>query len=265
MASPAVRIPFQLITILFLMGSALLLFFILLAGIKSDGNVLNKWYWLAADTSNITNAPYPVSRWSMYGLCGYEQGSDVKHPGSFINCTSNTADYPFDLSRNFNIDKSDLSFSFQTNKFFYMTRFQFPFYLIAIFFDVVALFASLVGGNFRAAGFVTSASTFLTFIFSTIAAALSTAAYVQARNALQDENIDAAITPTLYGFAWAVVFMSFVNTIFACIITPSKNDSVGKYSAKKSGKKGGFKFGIKKKKTTEGPVDDKETSSFVRA
>lgn len=263
----SIRFPFQALSILFLAGSALLLFFIVLAGTKGHG-VLNKWYFLAVDTSNYNNATYPISRWSMYGICGYEKGDSLSKPGNFIGCTSNKPAYPFDPKRNFGIDEANLWVEFQTNKFYYMTRFQFAFYLIALFFDVVALFVNLVSGCFRAAGIINIVSIFLTFLFSVIAASLSTAAYVQGRNVFKNYQTNAKIAPTLYGFAWAVVFMAILNLIFSCFILPKK-DGATSYKPKKkgapSGKRGGYRFGINKKKTTEGAADNKDASSFVRA
>lgn len=267
MAPTSVRVTLQLISLLFLAGSALLLFFIVLAGSKPSG-ILQKWYFLAADTSDLGDAKYPVSRWSFYGLCGYEKGESVKKPGKFIGCTKNKADYPFDPSRNFNIKEADLPTQFQGNKFYYLTRFQFPFYLIALFFDVVGLFSVLFSASFRSAGFVTVISVLFTAIFSIIAAALSTAAYVDGRNALHNMSIEAEIAPTLYGFMWAVVFMAIVNFILIFFVFPSK-DGASSYKTKKgkkngtpAGKRGGFKFGSSKKNTTV--VDDKDASSFVR-
>lgn len=266
MAPTSVRVTLQLISLLFLAGSALLLFFIILAGARPSG-ILQKWYFLAADTSDYGNAKYPVSRWSFYGICGYEKGESVKKPGKFIGCSKNKADYPLDPSRNFGIKQEDLPTQFQGNRFYYLTRFQFPFYLIALFFDVVALFSVLFSASFRSAGFVTVVSVLFTAVFSIIASSLSTAAYVDGRNALKNSGHDAAIAPTLYGFMWAVVFMAIVNFILIFFVFPSK-DGASSYKTKKgkkgtpSGKRGGFKFGSSKNNTTV--VDDKDASSFVR-
>lgn len=264
----ALRFPFQALTIFFLAGSALLLFFIVLAGSKSDGNVLNKWYFLTVDTSNYNNVSYPVSRWSMYGICGYQKGVSLSKPGSFIGCTPNKPAYPFDPKRNFRIAENNLWVEFKTNKFYYMTRFQYPFYLIALFFDVVAFFVSIISGCLRAAGLINVISIFLTALFSVIAASLSTAAYVEGRNVFKNHLVDAKIGPTLYGFAWAVVFMAILNLVMSCIVIPGK-EGASSYKSKKngtsSGKRGGYRFGINQKKTTEGTADNKDASSFVRA
>lgn len=214
MPSALLRAPLQLVTSIFLAGSCLLLFFILLAGSSKSDSFLNKWYWLTADTSNIDGTEYPVSRWSMYGRCGYEKGDSVKKPGNFMGCTKNKADYPMDPKRNFGLSKDNVWDEFKGNKYYYMSRFQYPFYIIALFFNVVALFSSLASVCSSIVWGITTMCVVLATIFAIAAASLSTATYVMARNVFHKYNTAAEIAPTLYGFAWAVVAMGLLNLIF---------------------------------------------------
>lgn len=268
MVRPAIRIPTQLVSIILLAGSSLLLFFILLAGIKSDGNVLNKWYFISADTSKLPGATYPVTRWSLYGICGYETGESVTKPGNFIGCTDHKADYPFDPVRNFKPENGTWNGTwteFETDRYYYETRFQFPFYLIALFFNTVALFAS-VFSCFRWVAIGNTVLSCLTFIFSTCAASLTTAAYVQAKNVFKKHDADAKVGATLFGFAWAVVFMAILNTFFFLVLVPRQKEHDSYITdAIPSTERGAYKFGFGKKKTTQVDVDNKDASSFVRA
>lgn len=254
------------VTTLFTLGNILLLFFIVLAGSKTSG-VLQKWYFLSADTSNVYGSPYPVSRWSMYGVCGYEGSpSDL---GSFINCTSNKPAYPFDPVRNFGDDVPD-QFKKHSNALFYETRFQFAFYLISLFFQVCVLFTTVVAGKFRALAISSGVLNVVTALFVIPAASLTTAAYVKGRNIFHDLGAEAKLGPALFGFAWAVVFMTLYNSVLYFFNGPpssgggsSKFPGPSGINNKKFG--GGYKFGIGSKKTTEVPSTKAETSSFVRA
>lgn len=265
MALAALRVSSNIVTTLFTMGSVLLLFFIVLAGSKPSG-VLQKWYFLSADTSDIDGCPYPVSRWSMYGVCGYQGSpSDL---GDFINCTSNKADYPFDLVRNFGDNVPD-TFKQHSHALYYETRFQFPFYLIALTCQVAVLFITVFAGKVRSIAHAGGGLNVGTALFIIPAASLTTAAYVRGRNLFHQENREAKLGPALLGFAWAVVFMVLYNSIVFFFNGPAKSESGGSKFASPSnnGKgrfSGGYKFGIGSKKTTEGPAKG-ETSSFVRA
>lgn len=276
MAPPSVRILSLLLAILFTMGSCLLLFFIVLAGTKSHG-VLQKWYWLAADTSNTPGAQYPISRWSMYNICGYEKGSSVSKPGKFIGCTKNKPAYPLDPQRNFKSGDQTWD-DFRTDKYYFMTRFDFAFYLIALFFEVLTLFVSLAAYCLRSLSITAAILQVLSFVFVVIAASLSTAAYNQGKSVFHSHGAEAKLGPALYGFAWAVVFMSMLNIVLFCLTSPGKSGgAAGGYGKSKkskkskgtpSSKRGGYRFGMGKKKSTQGGttvVDSKDASSFVRA
>lgn len=54
--------------LVFLAGSIVLLFFVILSGVKST-TPLNKTYFLQADTSGITGAR-DLSQWTYFHICG---------------------------------------------------------------------------------------------------------------------------------------------------------------------------------------------------
>lgn len=193
------RITIQLLATLFAAGSILLYLFVVLAGIKSDGNVLNKWYFLRADTSDLPGATYPITQWSLYGICGYESGDSISKPGDFIGCSSHKPAYPLDPKRNFNDgDSSETWDQFRTNKFYFETRFQFAFYLIALFFAVCQFFLSFGSFFCYPVAIASAASAITSFVFGAIAASLSTAAYVDGRNIFHKHGAEAKLDPSLY-------------------------------------------------------------------
>lgn len=246
-----IRATAQVLVTLFAAGSALFYFFIVLAGIKKDGNILNDWYFLRADTSGLPGAPYPVSQWSLYGVCGYELGNSISEPGAFIGCTSTKAAYPFDPKRNFNDGHADETWSqFRNNRYYLETRFQFAFYLITLFVVVVTFFFSFFCFVYRPLAVACGVMSICSFVFGAIAASLTTAAYVEARDVFHKHNYGAKLGPTLYGFAWASVVMSMLNSVLAWFT--SNSDSRPRYTGGGlSFSKGGYKFGISERRTTE--------------
>lgn len=69
--------------------------FIILSGYITT-TPIGKTYFLAADTSNIPNAP-EQARWTFLAICG-----DAGNPnGRNANCRSTQAALPFDPPRNF--------------------------------------------------------------------------------------------------------------------------------------------------------------------
>jgi hypothetical protein len=85
---------FASVGLFFHAGAILLLFFIILGGIK-DATPLNQFYWFQADTSAIQGAQ-PITRWTLWGMCGVDANSKN------TNCTANKPDFPFDPINNFN-------------------------------------------------------------------------------------------------------------------------------------------------------------------
>lgn len=273
-----VRVCVQLTALVFAAGTVLLYFFIVLAGIKSDGNVLNKWYFLRADTSDLPGAPYPVSQWSLYGVCGYEAGDSISKPGAFIGCTDHKPAYPLDPKRNFNGgNKDDTWTEFRTNRYYYETRFQFAFYLIALFFVTMEFLLAFFTFLARPVAVTASVLSILTFIFGTIAASLSTAAYVKGRQIFRDHGYDAKLGPALYGFMWANVLMAIFNSVLFWFVNSEEQSSP--YRTREFAfRRGGYRFGLSQKRTTEvpavpqaplvvdekAPIIDPDASSFVR-
>ena len=80
------------LSLLFLLGSGLLTFFVILSGSKTTG-VMRHFYWFEADTRGFSGAP-STTRWYNYKWCAYENDK----VGS---CSGKKADMPFSPKDNF--------------------------------------------------------------------------------------------------------------------------------------------------------------------
>jgi hypothetical protein len=164
---------FGLLSLILVAGGLLLMFFILLTG-AVDGDPVNRWYFLEADTSNIPNAP-PVSRWTYWNVCGVD-GSRTDCSGDQNYMNVHPA-FPLDPAsgRTFDTDVNvPENFVRNHGYYFYMTRFMFAFMLIALFFAVCALFTGLLALCTRIGAYLSSLLTMIALFFQLIQAALMT-------------------------------------------------------------------------------------------
>ena len=163
---------FGLLSLLFIAGGLLLMFFILLAG-AIDGDPVNRWYFLQADTGNIPNAP-PVSRWTYWNVCGVD--------GARTSCGDARYEdvhpaFPLDPSGSRTFDtRVNVPPNFYENHayYFYMTRFMFAFMLIALFFAVCALFTGLLALCTRIGAYLSGLLAMIALVFQLIQASLMT-------------------------------------------------------------------------------------------
>lgn len=198
-------------------GKMLLLFFILLAGVRHHG-VLQRLYFLEAVTSGIQNAG-PITRWSFYGICSYN-GSDLGSLGSLIACTPHRGDYAFDPVRNFETTMNiPHNFVQHQNRLFYESRFQYPFYLIAMAFQVGTLVTAAL--SVRWPRFVTSTAVLetLSFAMLAIAASLTTTVYTTGRNWWKQAGRNAKLGQIMFAFSWTVLFMTILNAILSWAVS----------------------------------------------
>lgn len=152
-------------------GGLLLSLFILLAG-AVNGNPVNRWYFLQADTSNIPSAP-PLSRWTFWNICNGESGVDVCGAPGYGNISPAR---PFDppSGRNFGTTEGVPEGFIGTRYYFYMTRFMFAFALIALFFGACALLTGLLALCTRLGAYLSGLLTTIAFVFQALTAALMT-------------------------------------------------------------------------------------------
>lgn len=128
---------------------------------------VNLVYFLQTTTDGINgrpNLPNPI-RWTYFALCGSENGRNG-------NCYPVRAALPFDPSSNFGTDQ--VPDAFNGNKFYYLSRFMFAFFLIALFFAVISFLLSVFALCARLGSYLTGFTVFLALFFQTLAAALMT-------------------------------------------------------------------------------------------
>lgn len=161
------------LTSLILVAAGLLfMFFILLAG-TTNGNPVNRWYFLQADTANIANAP-AVSRWTYWNVCGVD-GNGRDDCMSSTNYGKTRPARPLDPPRNFGGSLDNIPTQFLgTHYYYYMTRFMFAFMLIALFFGACALFTGILALCTRLGAYISGFLTSLAWFFQALNASLMT-------------------------------------------------------------------------------------------
>lgn len=164
-----------LAAIVLLAGGIVLQFFVILSGAVNSSPV-NLVYFLQASTDGINGRPNLLNpiRWTFFALCGNENGRNG-------NCYPVRAALPFDPPANFGVDQG-LPDAFNGNKFYYLSRFMFAFYLIALFFAVISFLLSVFALCARLGSYLTGLGVFLALFFQTLAAALMT--YVQTHSTI---------------------------------------------------------------------------------
>ena len=162
--------------IVLLAGGIVLQFFVILSGAVNSSPV-NLVYFLQASTDGLSgaksNLPNPV-RWTFFALCGSNNGHNA-------NCLPVRAALPFDPQRNFGTSQG-IPDAFHGDKFYYLSRFMFAFYLIALFFAVVSFLLSVFALCARLGSYLTGFSVMLALFFQTLAAALMTYVLISLTN-----------------------------------------------------------------------------------
>lgn len=192
-----------------------MLFFVILGGVKSK-SPLNHTYFLQADTSGITGAK-DVSQWTYLYICG-EGNTDCgkAHPA-----------LPFGAAWDGNADEapSALIGKYGGNTtsyyFYYMWRFGWVFYLLALFLEICAFFTSFLACCGRLGAGIASLITLLAFVFLSVAVSLMTATFVKARKIFRADDRDAKLGTYAFGFSWAALAALFLSLILLCMGTAS--------------------------------------------
>jgi len=171
----------------------------------------------------VFNSSIGDGHYTLWGLCA------VDSSGNNVNCTKASPAYPFDPSSNFGGSTLPAEFASRSGFFYYMSRFSFAFYLIAVTFAVVAFVTGLLAFCSRLGSAISAIFAFLALFFAVTAASLSTAYIVTARNIFTSNGIAASIGVKAMGFTWGSVgalFLAFFG--FCCISVRSKRNGVEK-------------------------------------
>lgn len=187
----------RLITLLLLAGTTLLLILIVLSGAIKEYPI-NRFYWLQADTANITGAP-PLTRWTFWGVCN-STGNDI------TQCDGLAPAAPISPVDNFGTTIGVPSdFISDRDTYYYLTRFSFCFFWISLAFIGISLILYVFSWCSLAFTKVVFLLVLVGSLLDIAAVSCQTAATVMGRNAFHDSGLSASIGASMLGIAWASV------------------------------------------------------------
>ncbi|CCF58191.1 hypothetical protein KAFR_0E00370 [Kazachstania africana CBS 2517] len=225
----------RFIVLLFFAGNTLLLIFIVMSG-SINHSPITSFYWVEGDTSGIANAPN-VTRWTYWGACSRDDGST--HCNEFLGPA-----YPISPKDNFNTEENvPHSFISKRDSFFYLSRFSFVFFGLALSFVGMAFLFYML--TIFSSQLVKSVFIMMVFgcLFDVCATVLQTAVSVMARNAFHDANRSAKLGASLFGIMWASVFVSLVKFFILCFWISRKDwKEPFDYSSNPTSKQNNFTF-----------------------
>ncbi len=224
--------------------SILFLFFVILGGVTNH-SPLKHTYFLQADTSGMTGAR-DVTQWTYFYACGPDN----------TDCGSAHPAMPFGKAWAPHAtgvpDKLIGSYGGNTTSFYYyyMWRFSWVFYLIALFLEVCAFFSSFLACCGRLGAGISGLVTLLAFVFLSIAVSLMTyvircnpldyftfvlgiigpidsnttsATFVKARGVFHTANRTASLGKYAFGFSWGALVALLIAVILLCAGTTRKS------------------------------------------
>ncbi|KAK3330637.1 SUR7/PalI family-domain-containing protein [Apodospora peruviana] len=201
----------SLISMIFLSGSLVMLWFIILSGVTHT-SPLRQTHFLRADTSGITGAR-PISQWTYFHICG-DGNIDCgpARPGLPLGdaWSGNPTGAPVELIGNYGGGTTSFTF-------WYMWRFGWVFFLIALLFEILAFFSGFLACCSRLGSAVSGLISLIALFFLTIAVSLMTATFVKMRNAFAADGRDASLGTYAFGFAWGAWTALLISTILFCI------------------------------------------------
>lgn len=206
------------ITMLLLAGTTLMLLFIVFSG-SINHFPFNRFYWVQADVSAIASAGADIARWTFWGLC-YPDHFDS---GSTNNCPSLGPDVPISPFDNFgNSTAIPIDFINNRDTYYYLSRFAFPFLLIALIFSGVSFIGSLFSPCWMAMKKVVTFFVAIACIFCMAGASLITAVSVMTRNKFHDDGARAKIGSDSLGMVWASTACLMILFLLTCCSTMRK-------------------------------------------
>ncbi|KAK5779796.1 hypothetical protein RI543_002919 [Arxiozyma heterogenica] len=190
-------------TLLFLAGNTLLLILIILSGSMTNYPI-DRLYWIQGDTSGIPNAAN-TTRWTFWGACSISNG--ITECGEHLSPAA-----PISPLDNFDT-KVNVPFKFISDRdtYYYLSRFSFCFFWIALAFIGVAFLLYILTFCSRFILQVVMILSIVGCIFNMVAVVLQTAVSVLARNAFHDADRKANVGAPLLGIAWASLVVAFID------------------------------------------------------
>lgn len=213
--------PLGLVAMIFLAASIVLLFFTILPGV-SNTSPLRQTYFLRADTSGITGAR-DVTQWTYFYFCG-ENNADcgkARPAPAFGKAWAADADnVPEGLGGN----DGDHTTS---KHFFLLWRFGWVFFIITLFFQVLAFFSGVLACCGRLGAAISSSLALFALVMHSVAASLMTVTFVQARDAFLRDDRSARLGRYAFGFVWGAWAAIFIANVLFCIGTRGDKVSSG--------------------------------------
>ncbi|KAI0376110.1 SUR7/PalI family-domain-containing protein [Hypomontagnella monticulosa] len=199
------------LSLIFLAGSLVMLFFIILSAVTTT-SPLNETYFLSADTNGITGAR-SVTQWAYFYICG-AGNTDCSQawpaPPLGYAWSGNPANAPDQLVGSYGGDTTSFFY-------YYMWRFGWVFYLIALVFTVLAFFAGFIACCGRLGSAIAGFAAIIALFFHTIAVSLMTAVFVKMRNAFIAAGRDASLGRYAFGFSWGSWTALLIAAILFCV------------------------------------------------
>ncbi|KAI5867496.1 SUR7/PalI family-domain-containing protein [Durotheca rogersii] len=199
------------VALVLLAGSIVMLFFVILSAVNTT-SPLGNTYFLSADTSDITGARR-VTQWAYFYICG-EGNSDCSRAWPAPPLGWAWSRTPFNAPAVLVGSYGGATTSFY---YYYMWRFGWVFYLIALVFSVIAFFAGFVACCGRLGSAIAGLASFVALFFLTIAVSLMTAVFVRMRDAFLASGRNAEIGRYAFGFSWGSWTALFLATILFCV------------------------------------------------
>lgn len=230
----------SLLSMIFLGGSIVMMFFVILSGVAHTSPLSNT-YFLSADTSGITGAR-DVTQWTYFYHCGagnLDCGKAAPAPAFGSAWSANPSNAPSAL-----IGSSGGN---TTSHYYYlMWRFGWVFWIMSLFFAVAAFFTGFVACCGRLGSAVAGFATAIALLFFTVAVSLMTAVFVKARNAFIADGRTASVGRWAFGFAWGAWAALFISLVLYCIGTRAGKD---KYTAGSGGSRWGRQKSVRSRRS----------------
>ena len=231
------------LALLFLSGSLVLLWFVILSGV-THSTPLRQTYFLRASTAGIQGAR-PVSQWTYFQVCGLDNADcGPARPGLPLGdaWATDASGAPPQLIGSYGGGTTSYSY-------WYMWRFGWVFFLIALFFESLVFLLGLIALCSRIGSAVTGLLAVVALVFFTVAVSLMTyvsfsfpflrprilgeqadsgcrATFVKMRNVFHSEGRDAQIGSYAFGFAWGAWAALLVATVLFFIAARKRRDAV---------------------------------------
>jgi len=223
---------FAFLPLIFTAAAIVFLVFVVVGGVSGSAP-FNKDYFLSIDLSTIKGGKggSGSARWTLWQVCNADDS------GANSACGKAAPAFAFDIAQ-YLPENSTLydDLISNTNFYYYMTRFAFAFYLIALTFASLSLFTGLLALCSRLGGAISSFFGYIALFFALTAACLMTAWTVTAKNQLGSHGISASLGAQNYGFTWgAVGALILSSTMFCCVAcSPRRRNANKEFAASPS-------------------------------